>query len=52
MQKIKIHMENCFGIKKMDFDFDFEDSNVYSIYAPNGVMKSSFAKTFHVLQLD
>lgn len=44
----------CFGITKLDFEFDFSPlddkdnsvSKAYAIYAPNGVMKSSFARTF------
>jgi len=33
--------------KKLNQEFDFsDDSKVYAIYAPNGVMKTSFAKVF------
>ena len=46
MKKLKIHLENCYGIKKLEHEFDFEKSKVQLIYAPNGAMKSSFAKTF------
>jgi hypothetical protein len=45
MQKVKIHFENCYGIKKLAYDFDFSSKKIYSIYAPNGTMKTSFAKT-------
>jgi hypothetical protein len=45
MQKLKIHFENCYGIKKLVYDFDFSSKKIYSIYAPNGTMKTSFAKT-------
>lgn len=45
MQKLKIHIENCYGIKKLVYDFDFSSKKIYSIYAPNGTMKTSFAKT-------
>ncbi|MDD2828827.1 MAG: hypothetical protein PHW18_04560 [Sulfuricurvum sp.] len=45
MQKVKIHFENCYGIKKLLYDFDFSSKKIYSIYAPNGTMKTSFAKT-------
>lgn len=52
MKKICVELKNCYGIKALDYNFDFEHSNIYSIYAPNWVMKSSFAKTFQILQLD
>lgn len=45
MQKLKVHFENCYGIKKLDYEFDFSTKRIYSIYAPNGTMKTSFAKT-------
>lgn len=45
MQKLKIHFENCYGIKKLEYVFDFSTKRIYSIYAPNGTMKTSFAKT-------
>ena len=45
MQKLKIYLENCYGIKKLDYLFDFSTKKIYSIYAPNGTMKTSFAKT-------
>lgn len=46
MQKIKLNLENCYGIKKLEKEFDFTNTHAYAIYAPNGVMKTSFAKTF------
>ncbi|MDD3793608.1 MAG: AAA family ATPase [Candidatus Gracilibacteria bacterium] len=46
MKKLKVELKNCYGIKEMCEDFDFEKSNVYSIYAPNGTMKTSFLKGF------
>ena len=46
METIKINLENCYGIGQLNFDFIFDNnSKCYSIYAPNGFMKSSFAKT-------
>ena len=44
-EELKIHFENCYGIKKLQHTFDFTKSKVQIIYAPNGAMKSSFAKT-------
>ena len=46
MQKIKINLKNCYGIKKLEFEFNFSQKSTYLIYAPNGTMKTSFAKTF------
>ncbi len=44
MQRIKINLENCYGIKKLNHEFNFRNKT-FTIYAPNGVMKTSFAKT-------
>ncbi|MFA5142337.1 MAG: hypothetical protein WC471_05185 [Candidatus Woesearchaeota archaeon] len=46
MDKLKINLENCYGIKKFNCEFNFSNQNIHSIYAPNGIMKTSFAKTF------
>ena len=46
MDKLILSLENCYGIKKLEAEFDFTKKNTYAIYAPNGVMKTSFAKTF------
>lgn len=48
--KLEIELENCFGIGKLKHTFDFpEKNNTCLIYAPNGTMKSSFAKVFDLL---
>lgn len=53
-----LHMEltDCYGIRSLKMDFDFNQpsgtnrqTKAYAIYAPNGCMKSSFAKTFDQL---
>lgn len=48
--KLDVDLKNCYGIKSFKHVFDFgetpKDNKSYSIYAPNGTMKSSFAKTF------
>lgn len=51
MKKLNIDFENCFGIGKLNHEFKFEDlkSNTFLIYAPNGTMKTSFARTFDVV---
>ncbi len=47
MKKLKLDIEYCYGIKKLQAEFDFEaNGNVFTIYAPNGVMKTSLANTF------
>jgi hypothetical protein len=46
MNRVTIDLENCYGIKKLRHEFDFSQSRVYAIYAPNGVMKTSLAQTF------
>ena len=45
-----INLENCYGIKKLNHTFNFSNSkNTHLIYAPNGTMKTSFAKTMKFL---
>ena len=46
MNKVNIELENCYGIKNLKHSFDFTSKSTYAIYAPNGIMKTSFAKTF------
>ncbi len=46
MNKLNVDLENCYGIKKLAKQFDFSKQKAYAIYAPNGAMKSSLAKTF------
>lgn len=52
MQKLKLDLENCYGIKKMNETIDYSNNNVAIIYAPNGTMKSSLAKTFEAIRDD
>lgn len=46
MNKLKIDIENCYGIKKLTTELDFSQCKTYAIYAANGAMKTSFAQTF------
>lgn len=46
MRKLDLNLENCYGIRKLEHTFDFSICNTKLIYASNGVMKTSFAKTF------
>ncbi|MEJ8819393.1 hypothetical protein [Lacibacter sp. H407] len=51
MNLVEIQLENCFGIGKLDHKFDFRQlsSNSFLIYAPNGTMKTSLAKTLDLI---
>ena len=49
MKILKLDFENCFGIGQLKHEFDFSKVNSYLIYAPNGTMKTSFAKTFDLI---
>ena len=53
MDQLKVKLSNCYGIPSFENTFDFTEngnkSKVYAIYAPNGLMKTSFAKTFEKL---
>ncbi|MDD2627269.1 MAG: hypothetical protein PHR25_03300 [Clostridia bacterium] len=50
MKNIKLEFENCYGINKLEKEFDFSTGKVYAVYARNGLMKTSFAKTFKMIQ--
>lgn len=46
MDTLKVNLTNCFGIEALQHEFDFTQGSVFVIYARNGLMKTSFAKTF------
>lgn len=46
---LHINLENCYGIKRLNHTFNFSNGNTQLIYAPNGSMKTSFAKTMKFL---
>ncbi|MEG0959981.1 MAG: hypothetical protein RSE60_02765 [Erysipelotrichaceae bacterium] len=50
MNKVSVNMQHCFGIESLEYEFDFTDDSTYAIYARNGLMKTSFAKTFQKIQ--
>lgn len=52
MQELQMNLENCYGIKKLNETIDYSNNNVAIIYAPNGTMKSSLAKTFEAIRDD
>ncbi len=53
MEKLKVELSNCYGISLFDEIFDFTNNRnqakAYAIYAPNGLMKTSFSRTFEAL---
>lgn len=51
MHTLNCKLKNCYGIESFDHEFDFSNTNVFMIYAKNGLMKTSFAKTFKKIQL-
>lgn len=47
MEKLDLRFENCHGIRDLQASFEFSDvDNAVALYAPNGTMKTSFARTF------
>lgn len=46
MKKLIVKLNNCYGIHEFTHTFSFEKSRLNLIYASNGTMKTSFAKTF------
>lgn len=54
MNQLDITLENCFGIGKLKhvFDFTLVPTKTFLIYAPNGTMKTSFAKTLALIAND
>jgi hypothetical protein len=46
MKQLNLDLKNCYGIRELAAKFDFVGCKAKAIYAPNGAMKSSLAKTF------
>lgn len=46
METINVDLTNCYGIHSLSHSFDTSRGRAFLIYAPNGVMKSSFATVF------
>ncbi|WYQ41259.1 hypothetical protein NST67_14995 [Bacillus sp. FSL W7-1321] len=47
MNRLQIEIKNCYGINQMKEELDFSNNKqTQIIYAPNGVMKTSFANIF------
>lgn len=53
MGVLSTDLQNCYGIKSLVRKFDFTrksgSKNAFLIYAPNGLMKTSFTRTFEAL---
>lgn len=45
-KSLHVELQNCYGIGALKTDFNFEQSRTTVLYAPNGAMKTSFARTF------
>src|SRR5579863_761177 len=45
MNKLTVELANCYGIRKMKHTFDFKRYRSFSVYASNGSMKTSLART-------
>jgi hypothetical protein len=46
MQRIQVDFANCYGIRHLSHVFDTAEGPAFLLYAPNGAMKSSFARVF------
>ena len=43
--KLKIELQNCYGIGSLSHEVDYSINNIAVVYAPNGTMKTSLTKT-------
>ena len=50
MDTLKVNLTNCYGIDTLQHEFNFNKGSVFAVYARNGLMKTSFAKTFQKIQ--
>lgn len=49
MKQISMKLQNCYGIKNLEYVFDFNKKSNYLLYASNGMMKTSFTKTMKAI---
>src|SRR5690606_599714 len=49
---LRVALRNCYGIKSLEHEFGFNNGSCYSVYAPNGFMKTSFANVFYDIQVN
>ncbi|QIS38026.1 phage infection protein [Clavibacter capsici] len=47
MNSLQLELRNCHGIRELDATLPFDRKRAVAIYAPNGTMKSSLARTFN-----
>jgi hypothetical protein len=45
MNSLTVELANCYGIRKMKYTFEFKKYRSFSVYASNGSMKTSLART-------
>jgi hypothetical protein len=46
VKKLSISLQHCYGIQRLDHVFEFGPLGACAVYAPNGSMKTSLARTF------
>ena len=53
MIDLSVFLKNCYGINEINEVFNFREgrAKAFSIYAPNGLMKTSFSRVFQQLSL-
>jgi hypothetical protein len=49
VKALKVALKNCHGICELDATLSFETGNAVAVYAANGMMKTSFARTLEDL---
>lgn len=49
MKKLEVVLKSCHGIRELETSLDYRKTRSVAIYAPNGTMKTSFARTFRDL---
>jgi energy-coupling factor transporter ATP-binding protein EcfA2 len=45
MNTLKVDFKYCYGIRNLQYEFDYGTKNVIALYAGNGTMKTSFTNT-------
>lgn len=46
MKTLTLELEHCYGIRRLQTTLDFSKAKAIAVYAPNGSMKTSLARTF------
>jgi hypothetical protein len=46
LKKLSVSLQHCYGIQRLDHVFEFGPLGACAVYAPNGSMKTSLARTF------